>query len=63
MARTKATKEPGIQLIEGSRGSYYRAQIRVKGCPHLSRNFETFLKAKDWKTKTINAVKSGSSPK
>jgi integrase len=57
--RTKATKEPGIQLIEGSRGSYYRVQIRVKGCPHLSRNFETFLKAKDWKTKTINAVKSG----
>lgn len=59
MAKTKATKEPGIQLIEGTRGSYYRVQIRVKGCPHLSRNFETFLKAKDWKTKTINAVKSG----
>lgn len=59
MAKTKATKEPGIQLIEGSRGPYYRVQIRVKGCPHLSKNFETFLKAKDWKTKTVNAVKSG----
>lgn len=59
MAKTKATKEPGIQIIEGTRGSYYRVQIRLKGCPHISKNFDSFQKAKDWKRKTIAAIQSG----
>lgn len=59
MATNKATKEPGIQYIEGIKGSYYRVQIRLKGCPHLSKNFDIFLEAKDWKRKTITALKSG----
>jgi integrase len=61
MAITKATKEPGIQLIEGTKGSHYRVQIRLKGCPHLSKNFESFLNAKEWKRKTVAALKSGQS--
>lgn len=59
MTITKATKEPGIQYIEGIKGSHYRVQIRLKGCPHLSKNFDTFQIAKDWKRKTVSALKSG----
>lgn len=59
MSITKATKEPGIQQIEGSKGSYYRVQIRLKGSPHLSKNFDTFQDAKDWKRKTVAALRSG----
>ena len=59
MSTTKATKEPGIQHIEGSKRSYYRVQIRLKGSPHLSKNFDTFQDAKDWKRKTVAALQSG----
>ena len=44
MASTKATNEPGIQFIEGIKGSHYRVQIRLKSCPHLSKNFDVRLK-------------------
>lgn len=53
------TKEPGITKIEGVKGSSYRVQIRIKNGEHLSKNFETFKEAKEWKRKTIAAVKSG----
>ncbi len=59
MIITRATKESGIQFIQGTKGSYYRVQIRLKGCPHLSKNFEAFQKAKDWKRKTVSAIQSG----
>lgn len=59
MAITKATKEPGIQFIEGIKRSYYRLQIRLKGRPHFSKNFDTFEEAKNWKRKTIAAIQSG----
>ena len=59
MASTKATKEPGIQFIEGIKGSYYRVQIRLKGCPHLSKNHDSFEEAKKWKRKTVAALQSG----
>ena len=59
MASTKATKEPGIQFIEGIKGSYYRVQIRLKGCPHLSKNYDSFEEAKKWKRKTVAALQSG----
>lgn len=59
MTITKATKEPGIQLTQGIKGSYYRVQIRLKGCPHLSKNFDSFQEAKEWKRKTVAALQSG----
>jgi integrase len=59
MTSTKATKEPGIQFIEGIKRSYYRVQIRLKGCPHLSKNHDTFEEAKKWKRKTVAALQSG----
>lgn len=60
MASTKATKEPGIQFIEGIKGSYYRVQIRLKGCPHLSKNHDTFEEAKN---KTKDGCRSSSRQK
>lgn len=59
MTKTKATKEPGIQHIEGVKSSHYRVQIRLKGCEPVSKNFDTFLAAKDWKRKTVSALKAG----
>lgn len=53
MASTKATKEPGIQFIEGIKGSYYRVQIRLKGCPHLSKNYDTF---EEWSDLVRSAI-------
>ena len=53
------TQEPGITKNEGVKGSSYRVQIRIKNGEHLSKNFETFKEAKEWKRKTIAAVKSG----
>jgi hypothetical protein len=41
MIITRATKESGIQFIQGVKGSYYRVQIRLKVCPHLSKNFDS----------------------
>ncbi|HRD55195.1 MAG TPA: hypothetical protein PLC42_02245 [Parachlamydiaceae bacterium] len=58
MKSTKATKEPGIQFIEGIKRSHYRVQIRLKGCPHLSKNFDLFEDAKQWKRKKIAALQS-----
>ncbi|MEM7175127.1 MAG: hypothetical protein AAF443_04260 [Chlamydiota bacterium] len=51
--------EPGIQKIEGKKGAYYRAQIRIKGYKSLSKNFEKYREAKDWRLKTREAMKSG----
>ncbi len=53
MANTKATKEQGIQFIERIKGSYYRVQIRLKGCPHLSKNHDSFEEAKLRNHRTI----------
>lgn len=53
------TKEPGITKIEGVKGCHYRVQIRIKNGEHLSKNFDNFNDAKDWKRKTIAAVKAG----
>jgi hypothetical protein len=53
------TQEPGITKIEGVKGTSYRVQIRIKNGEHLSKNFDTFKDAKDWKRKTIAAVKAG----
>ena len=53
------TQEPGITKIEGARGTYYRVQIRIKNGEHLSKNFDNFKDAKDWKRKTIAALKAG----
>jgi integrase len=53
------TKEPGITKIEGAKGTSYRVQIRIKNGEHLSKNFDNFKEAKDWKRKTIAAVKAG----
>lgn len=53
------TQEPGITKIEGAKGSYYRVQIRIKNGKHLSKNHDTFKEAKEWKRKTIAAVKAG----
>lgn len=53
------TKEPGITKIDGVKGCHYRVQIRIKNGEHLSKNFDTFEEAKNWKRITIAAVKSG----
>lgn len=53
------TKEPGITKIEGAKGFHYRVQIRIKNGEHLSKNHDTFEEAKEWKRKTIAAVKAG----
>jgi len=53
------TQEPGITKIEGVKGSSYRVQIRIKNGEHLSKNFENFKDAKDWKRKNTAAVKAG----
>jgi len=55
------TQEPGITKIEGVKGTSYRVQIRIKNGEHLSRNFESFKEAKEWKRDTVTALKSGSS--
>ncbi len=54
-----ATKEPGITKVTGIKGVHYRVQIRLKGCRHLSKNFDSFQEARDWKRQTIAAIKSG----
>ncbi len=53
------TQEPGITKIEGTKGTYYRVQIRIKNGEHLSKKYDSFKKAKEWKRKTIAAVKAG----
>jgi len=53
------TQEPGVTKIEGIRGVSYRVQIRIKNGKHLSKNYDTFKEAKEWKRKTIAAVKAG----
>lgn len=53
------TQEPGITKIEGAKGTYYRVQIRIKNGEHLSKNYDSFKEAKEWKRKTIAAVKAG----
>lgn len=53
------TAEPGIEKIEGKRGTVYRVQIRKKGCKHQSRTFNNFRAAKKWKYDTFNALDTG----
>lgn len=36
-----ANKKPGIKKITGVKDTYYRVQIRLKGCEHLSKNFDS----------------------
>jgi hypothetical protein len=57
MALTKATKEPGIQFIEGIKGSYYRVQIRLKGRPHLSKTLIRLKKPRNGR-ETVAALQS-----
>jgi integrase len=54
------TKEPGITKIEGIKRTYYRVQVRIKNGEHLSKNFDSFVEAKNWKRQTVAAIKSGS---
>ncbi|MEC7839043.1 MAG: integrase [Chlamydiota bacterium] len=53
------TAEPGIEKIEGKRGTVYRVQIRKKGHKHQSRTFTNFRQAKKWKYDTFNALSAG----
>ncbi|SCA63050.1 Uncharacterized protein SCG7086_AI_00050 [Chlamydiales bacterium SCGC AG-110-P3] len=53
------TNEPGIEKIEGKKGTIYRVQIRKRGYKHQSRSFATFRAAKQWKYNIINAQASG----
>lgn len=53
------TNEPGIEKVEGVRGTTYRVQIRKKGFQHQSRTFSSFRAAKQWKYDTINALRTG----
>lgn len=53
-----ARLEPGIKKLPGKKGNYYRVQIRLKGHPHTSKNFESYEEAKNWRHETIEAMKS-----
>ena len=55
------TSEPGITKIEGKHGAIYRAQIRLKGFKHQSQCFSKLRDAKNWRLKTIEAMKLGRS--
>lgn len=53
------TNEPGIEKLEGKKGTIYRVQIRKKGYHHQSRSFSNFRAAKQWKYDIINALANG----
>ncbi|MDN3506503.1 MAG: site-specific integrase [Simkaniaceae bacterium] len=53
-----ARLEPGIKKLPGKKGNTYRVQIRLKGHPHTSKNFDNYDDAKEWRFKTIEAIKS-----
>jgi integrase len=53
-----ARLEPGIKKLPGKKGNTYRVQIRLKGHPHVSKNFTDYNEAKKWRYKTLEAMSS-----
>src|SRR5205807_4491187 len=59
-ARCQMSKRDGIQERKNDDGSIsYRAQIRMRGFPHLSETFARKTDAKVWIEKTKTAIRGG----
>ncbi len=54
-----SVKFGSIKTIQGKKGNTYCVQIRMKGCPHISKTFKELKDAKSWLKETSYAMSKG----